>query len=94
MHDFVVSQICHNCTFRQFRDGQADDQPKGKHAVDQALPKLCLRGKILVDMQGLAVHRERGEEDVIHFRNSAACMLKFHPHFEFVKVFAWHKSSF
>src|SRR5512146_2373798 len=62
MDHLVVSKVCYNCTFGQVRDGQTNHESECKYAVDQALPKLCPGGKILIEVQRLGVHGQGGEE--------------------------------
>jgi hypothetical protein len=70
---------------------KTDDQPERVQPVDQPLAELRLRGKILVDMQGLCVHRQRRKEDVVHLGDGASQrVFEGHPNFELVKIFSRH----
>src|SRR5690242_273117 len=46
MYDLIVAQICHNCTFCELWNRQADHQSKRIYPVDQSLSKLCFGCKV------------------------------------------------
>ncbi len=88
MHDLIIPKIGNDGPLGQFSHGQANDQAKREDPIYQPLTKLRFGGKILVDVQRLGIHRQRGEEHVIHFSDGATAVFEFHPYFKFVKIFS------
>ena len=93
MIQLIVAQIGNDGSFGQVCHGQANDQAEGEDAIYQPLTKLGLGCKIFVDVKRLGVHRQRGEEYVIHFGHCPPAVFEGHPNFEFVEKFSGHCGS-
>ena len=57
MHHFVVAEIRHDSALGQIGHADAHDQRGGKQTMHNALTELRLFRELLVQMQGLRIHR-------------------------------------
>ena len=68
-----------------------DHQAQRKDAVDKPLPELRLLYELDIEMQGLWIVGQRGEEQIVRFRNGACDGVVEHlADFELVKIKSAH----
>src|SRR5690349_9772021 len=65
------AEVCDGGADRGVVHRDADHQPQGEQAVDDALAELGLFRELLVEVQRLHVHGQRAVKNVVHFRHGA-----------------------
>ena len=89
--DPVEPEVAHGGAERGLADGEPDGDAEREDAVDERLPELRLGRRVEVDVQGLRVHGEAGEEDVVGLGDRAARLVAKHlAHQQLLEMFPRH----
>jgi len=70
--DVTETQVCDDRALGQLVDGQPDQGGQRQHAVDQSRAERLPRTPVGIEMQGLRIHRQGGEQSVVRLTEGPA----------------------